>query len=66
MAGASVDDQGQVAAPPLTDERSARTYSGDYWELASAAPDGSLQRSRPLEVAVGRDPGGAAGRRGAC
>lgn len=63
VAGASVDDQGQVAAPPLTDERSARTYSGDYWELASAAPDGSLRAvstSRSLmDETLAAPPGGA-------
>jgi signal transduction histidine kinase len=43
VSGASVDPQGQVDASPLTDERSARTYSGDYWEMANAAPDGTLK-----------------------
>src|SRR6202000_790647 len=43
VSGASVDPQGQVDASPLTDERSARTYSGDYWEMANAAPDGGLK-----------------------
>jgi signal transduction histidine kinase len=42
VSGASVE-QGQVVAPPLTDERAERTYSGDYWELATAAPGGGLQ-----------------------
>jgi signal transduction histidine kinase len=64
VAGASVDDQGQVAAPPLTDERSARAYSGDYWELASAAPDGGLKAistSRSLmDETLPPPPGGAA------
>ena len=32
-AGAVVD-QGQVTAPPLGDARTARVYSGKYWELA--------------------------------
>jgi signal transduction histidine kinase len=51
VAGATVDDQGQVYAPPLTDERSERTYSGKYWELATPAPQGALKavvRSRSL------------------
>jgi signal transduction histidine kinase len=64
VSGASVDPQGQVDAPPLTDERSARTYSGDYWELASAAPDGTLKSlvtSRSLmDQTLPGPPGGAA------
>ena len=41
----------EVAAPPFTDERATRAYSGRYWEIAEAAgPDGlqALQRSRSL------------------
>ena len=51
LAGTSVDDVGQVAAPPLTDARSLRVYSGKYWELAEIAPGGKLHplaRSRSL------------------
>ena len=63
VSGASVDLQGQVDAPPLTDARSARTYSGDYWELAYAAPDGSLKAtvtSRSLmDQTLAAPPGGA-------
>jgi signal transduction histidine kinase len=46
VAGASVDDQGQVDAPPLTDERSARAYSGKYWELATPAASGGVEAIR--------------------
>jgi signal transduction histidine kinase len=64
VAGATVDDQGQVDAPPLTDERSARTYSGKYWEMAISAPGGGLKatvRSRSLmDEAMPPPPGGAA------
>ena len=51
LAGSSVDDVGQVAAPPLTDARSLRVYSGKYWQLAELAPGGKLHplaRSRSL------------------
>ena len=50
-AGASVDDQGQVDAPALTDSRATRAYSGKYWEIAEAGADGRLRwwaRSRSL------------------
>ena len=50
LAGSSIDEAGQVAAPPFTDARSLRVYSGKYWQLA--APTGSgvhpLVRSRSL------------------
>jgi len=65
VAGASVDDQGQVTAPPLTDERSSRAYSGDYWELATPAPGGSFKSipgatSRSLmDESIPRPPAGA-------
>ena len=51
FAGASVDETGEVAAPPLTDARSLRVYSGKYWELAEVPADGKLHplvRSRSL------------------
>ena len=41
----------EVAAPPFTDERATRAYSGRYWEIAQAGgADGlqALQRSRSL------------------
>ena len=30
----STVEDGQVFAPPLTDERALRAYSGRYWEIA--------------------------------
>ncbi len=51
LAGASVDAAGDVAAPPLTDARALRVYSGKYWELAETGADGKLHqlaRSRSL------------------
>jgi signal transduction histidine kinase len=42
-AGASIDQQGQVDAPPLTDDRALRAYSGKYWELAAATPQNGLK-----------------------
>lgn len=44
LAGSTVE-QGQVFAPPFTDERSLRVYSGRYWEIAEPTADGKL---RPL------------------
>ncbi len=41
----STVDNGQVFAPPLTDERALRAYSGRYWEIAETAADG---RIRPI------------------
>jgi len=38
-------ENGQVFAPPLTDERALRVYSGRYWEIAEIGPDG---RVRPI------------------
>jgi signal transduction histidine kinase len=38
----STVEDGQVFAPPLTDERALRAYSGRYWELARPTPDGKL------------------------
>jgi signal transduction histidine kinase len=49
-AGSSVDDSGEVDAPPLTDSRATRAYSGKYWQIAEPAP-GRLHpvvRSRSL------------------
>jgi signal transduction histidine kinase len=51
LAGASVDEAGEVTAPALTDARSLRVYSGKYWELAEVGPDRRLHqlvRSRSL------------------
>jgi len=50
-ADSTVDDQGQVDAPPLTDSRATRPFSGNYWEIAEIGPDGKLHaqaRSRSL------------------
>jgi signal transduction histidine kinase len=63
IAGASVDDNGQVDAPALTDERALRAYSGKYWEIAAPSGAGlkSLVRSRSLWDApsIAPPPGGA-------
>jgi len=40
VSGTSVDENGQIAAPTITDERSGRAYSGKYWELLSVGPGG--------------------------
>ncbi|WP_269713886.1 ATP-binding protein [Caulobacter sp. NIBR2454] len=37
-AGSSVDYSGTVTAPPLTDAKALRVYSGRYWQIAE--PDG--------------------------
>ncbi len=52
-AGASVGPDGDVFAPPITDVRATRVYSGKYWEIAELKPDGKLHsiqggRSRSL------------------
>jgi signal transduction histidine kinase len=39
----STVEDGQVFAPPLTDERALRTYSGRYWEIAEPTADGKLR-----------------------
>ncbi|HTX47890.1 MAG TPA: ATP-binding protein [Caulobacteraceae bacterium] len=51
IAGASVDETGQVSAPALTDARTLRAYSGKYWEMV--APSGpttvkAIDRSRSM------------------
>jgi signal transduction histidine kinase len=43
-AGSTVEE-GEVVAPPLTDARAVRVYSGRYWQIADIGPDGKL---RPL------------------
>jgi signal transduction histidine kinase len=49
-ASSTVDPDGGVDAPPLTDSRATRAYSGKYWEIAE--PNGAglhpLARSRSL------------------
>lgn len=49
-AGSTVDDQGQVDAPPLTDARATRAYSGKYWQISEPVPGRlhALARSRSL------------------
>jgi signal transduction histidine kinase len=43
LAGSTVSADGrQVFAPPLTDERAERAYSGRYWEIAELGADGKL------------------------
>nr|MEA2798987.1 hypothetical protein [Phenylobacterium sp.] len=39
----STVEDGQVFAPPFTDERALRTYSGRYWEIAEPTVDGKLR-----------------------
>ena len=61
----STVDQGQVFAPPLTDERALRAYSGRYWEIAEFAPDGRIKpiaRSYSLFDAVLKPPADLAAR----
>ena len=41
-AGSTIQD-GQVFAPPLTDARALRAYSGKYWQIAEIGPDGRLR-----------------------
>jgi signal transduction histidine kinase len=56
----TIDDQGVVDAPPLTDPGAMRAYSGDYWEIAE--PDANrlhpLVRSRSLWDGDLRGPSG--------
>jgi len=55
----STVEDGQVFAPPLTDERALRAYSGRYWEIAEFGPDGkvhSITRSYSLFDAVLKTP----------
>jgi signal transduction histidine kinase len=44
-AGISIEN-GRVIAPPLTDTRALRVYSGRYWQLAEHADNGKI---RPVE-----------------
>ncbi|HEX4712174.1 ATP-binding protein [Phenylobacterium sp.] len=58
VAYSTVDD-GQVFAPPLTDERALRAYSGRYWEIAEPTADGKIRpiaRSHSLFDTVLRAP----------
>ncbi len=50
LAGSTVDN-GQVLAPPLTDARALRAYSGRYWQIAEHVRGGDMRplvRSRSL------------------
>lgn len=49
--GSSIEADGQIAAPPITDVRSLRAYSGRYWQIAEPRSGGQLSaliRSRSL------------------
>jgi signal transduction histidine kinase len=63
VAGASAEN-GQVIGPRFSDPRAMRAYSGEYWEIAEAGPNGGLQalaRSRSLwDRALAPPSGGAA------
>ena len=51
VAGTTIDDQGEVLAPAITDTRALRAYSGRYWQIAQPLADGRIQlvaRSRSL------------------
>ena len=55
----STVEAGQVFAPPLTDERALRAYSGRYWEIAETGADGAIRpiaRSYSLFDAVLKPP----------
>jgi signal transduction histidine kinase len=39
----STVEEGQVFAPPFTDERALRVFSGRYWEIAEPTADGKLR-----------------------
>ena len=41
LAYSTVED-GQVFAPPFTDERALRVFSGRYWEIAEPTADGKV------------------------
>ena len=38
-----VEDNGDVFAPPFTDQKALRTYSGRYWEIAEPVGGGKIQ-----------------------
>ena len=51
VAGTTIDEQGEVLAPAITDTRALRAYSGRYWQIAQPMADGRIQlvaRSRSL------------------
>jgi signal transduction histidine kinase len=62
-AGSSIDDDGTVDAPPLTDSRATRAYSGKYWQIAETTGGKlhALVRSRSMwDSALTGPDGGAA------
>lgn len=62
-AGSSIDDDGAVDAPPLTDSRATRAYSGKYWQIAEITGGKlhALVRSRSMwDSALTGPDGGAA------
>ena len=64
LAGTSVDASGEIAAPPLTDQRALRVFSGRYWEIAAPTALGGLRvvvPSRSLfDSELAPPPGGVA------
>ena len=43
IAGATIDEKGEVLAPALTDTRALRAFSGKYWQIAEPTPDGGIR-----------------------
>ena len=63
--GASLGAGGQVYAPPITDARALRAYSGRYWQIAEPVSGGGLRalvRSRSLFDSDLKAPDGLADR----
>ena len=54
LAGTSVDASGEIAAPPLTDQRALRVFSGRYWEIAAPTALGGLRVVVPSRSKVRR------------
>ena len=42
FSGASVGADGQVAAPPLTDDRALRPFTGHFWQIGEPRADGRV------------------------
>jgi signal transduction histidine kinase len=61
-AGSNVSENGDVDAPPLTDARATRAYSGKYWQIAEPAAGRlhPLIRSRSLWDSELKGPDGGA------
>jgi signal transduction histidine kinase len=62
LTGTTVDDEGHLVAPPLTDPRALRAYSGRYWSIASYSNHTwtMVERSRSLWDSELRAPAGGA------